>query len=48
MLADPAFEEAQQAMERGDLDGAAAAFEKVLATIARATRSPPWAWPRST
>jgi putative thioredoxin len=30
--ADPAFEEAQQAMERGDLDGAAAAFERVLAT----------------
>jgi putative thioredoxin len=29
--ADPAFEEAQQAMERGDLDGAAAAFERVLA-----------------
>ena len=28
---DPAFGEAQQAMERGDLDGAAAAFEKVLA-----------------
>jgi putative thioredoxin len=31
-MADPAFGEAQQAMERGDLDGAAAAFEKVLAT----------------
>lgn len=30
-LADPGFAEAQQAMERGDLDGAAAAFEKVLA-----------------
>jgi putative thioredoxin len=29
---DPAFEEAQQAMERGDLDAAAAAFERVLAT----------------
>jgi len=29
--ADPGFGEAQQAMERGDLDGAAAAFEKVLA-----------------
>jgi putative thioredoxin len=29
--AEPAFEEAQQAMERGDLDGAAAAFERVLA-----------------
>jgi putative thioredoxin len=28
---DPGFGEAQQAMERGDLDGAAAAFEKVLA-----------------
>jgi putative thioredoxin len=28
--ADPAFEEAQQAMERGDLDAAAAAFERVL------------------
>jgi putative thioredoxin len=28
---DPAFGEAQQAMERGDLDGAAAAFEKILA-----------------
>ena len=31
MMADPAFEEAQQAMERDDLDGAAEAFEKVLA-----------------
>jgi putative thioredoxin len=31
-FADPAFGEAQQAMERGDLDGAAAAFEKVLAS----------------
>jgi putative thioredoxin len=31
MMADPAFEEAQQAMERDDLDGAAAAFQKVLA-----------------
>lgn len=30
-VADPGFSEAQQAMERGDLDGAAAAFEKVLA-----------------
>jgi thioredoxin len=30
-VADPGFGEAQQAMERGDLDGAAAAFEKVLA-----------------
>jgi putative thioredoxin len=30
-MGDPAFAEAQQAMERGDLDGAAAAFEKVLA-----------------
>jgi putative thioredoxin len=29
-FADPGFGEAQQAMERGDLDGAAAAFEKVL------------------
>jgi putative thioredoxin len=28
---DPAFDEAQQAMERGDLDAAAAAFERVLA-----------------
>ena len=32
LMADPAFGEAQQAMERGDLDGAAAAFEKVLAS----------------
>ncbi|MGH3067173.1 MAG: tetratricopeptide repeat protein [Streptosporangiaceae bacterium] len=31
MMADPAFEEAQQAMERDDLDGAAEAFQKVLA-----------------
>jgi putative thioredoxin len=31
-LADPGFAEAQEAMERGDLDGAAAAFEKVLAS----------------
>ncbi|MEP7022779.1 MAG: tetratricopeptide repeat protein [Actinomycetota bacterium] len=31
-MADPAFGEARDAMERGDLDGAAAAFEKVLAT----------------
>lgn len=31
-LSDPAFEEAQQAMERGDLDAAAAAFERVLGT----------------
>jgi putative thioredoxin len=31
-LADPAFGEAQEAMERGDLDGAAGAFEKVLTT----------------
>ncbi len=31
-LADAGFSEAQQAMERGDLDGAAAAFEKVLET----------------
>jgi putative thioredoxin len=30
-LADPAFGEAQDAMERGDLDAAAEAFEKVLA-----------------
>jgi putative thioredoxin len=29
---DPAFAEAQQAMERGDLDAAAAAFERVLAS----------------
>ena len=31
-FSDPGFSEAQEAMERGDLDGAAAAFEKVLAT----------------
>jgi putative thioredoxin len=31
-FADPGFGEAQEAMERGDLDGAAAAFEKVLAS----------------
>jgi putative thioredoxin len=31
MMADPAFEEAQLAMERDDLDGAAEAFQKVLA-----------------
>ena len=31
-MADPAFGEAQRAMEGGDLDGAAAAFEKVLAS----------------
>jgi thioredoxin len=31
-LADPGFTQAQEAMERGDLDGAAAAFEKILAT----------------
>jgi putative thioredoxin len=31
-FSDPGFGEAQQAMERGDLDGAAAAFEKVLAS----------------
>jgi putative thioredoxin len=31
-LAETGFAEAQDAMERGDLDGAAAAFEKVLAT----------------
>jgi putative thioredoxin len=30
-FAEAGFGEAQQAMERGDLDGAAAAFEKVLA-----------------
>jgi putative thioredoxin len=30
-MADPAFGEARDAMERGDLDSAAAAFEKVLA-----------------
>jgi putative thioredoxin len=29
---DPGFAEAQQALDRGDLDGAAAAFEKVLAS----------------
>jgi putative thioredoxin len=32
VFADPGFGEAQQAVERGDLDGAAAAFEKVLAS----------------
>jgi putative thioredoxin len=31
-FADPGFAEAQEAMDRGDLDGAAAAFEKVLAS----------------
>jgi putative thioredoxin len=31
-MADPAFGEARDAMERGDLDGAAAAFERVLAS----------------
>jgi putative thioredoxin len=31
-LAEAGFGEAQQAMERGDLDGATAAFEKVLAS----------------
>jgi putative thioredoxin len=31
-FSDPGFSEAQEAMERGDLDGAAAAFEKVLAS----------------
>jgi len=31
-LGDPAFAEAQEAMERGDLNAAAAAFEKVLAS----------------
>jgi putative thioredoxin len=31
-FSDPGFGEAQQAMESGDLDGAAAAFEKVLAS----------------
>jgi putative thioredoxin len=31
-MGDPAFADAQQAMERGDLDGAAAAFEQVLAS----------------
>jgi putative thioredoxin len=30
-LAEPAFAEAREAMERGDLDGAAGAFERVLA-----------------
>jgi putative thioredoxin len=30
MMSEPAFEEAQQAMERGDLDAAAAAFQRVL------------------
>jgi putative thioredoxin len=32
VFADPGFGEAQQALDRGDLDGAAAAFEKVLAS----------------
>ncbi len=32
LLADPGFSRAQEAMERGDLDGAAAAFEEILAT----------------
>jgi len=32
VFADPGFGEAQEAMDRGDLDGAAAAFEKVLAS----------------
>jgi putative thioredoxin len=32
-LAESGFREAQEAMERGDTDGAAAAFEKVLATL---------------
>jgi putative thioredoxin len=32
LLADPGFTEAQEAMERGDVDAAAAAFEKILAT----------------
>jgi putative thioredoxin len=32
-FADPGFGEAQEAMDRGDLDGAAAAFEKVLASV---------------
>jgi putative thioredoxin len=32
MYADPAAAEAQQALEQGDLDGAAAALEKVLAS----------------
>ena len=31
MPSDPAFDDAQQAMERGDLDAAAAAFDRVLA-----------------
>jgi putative thioredoxin len=31
-FADPGFGEAEEAMDRGDLDGAAAAFEKVLAS----------------
>jgi putative thioredoxin len=31
-FADPGFGEAQEAMDRGDMDGAAAAFEKVLAS----------------
>jgi putative thioredoxin len=31
-FADPGFGEAQEALDRGDLDGAAAAFEKVLAS----------------
>jgi putative thioredoxin len=31
-LSHPGYEAAQQAMERGDLDGAAAAFEQILAT----------------
>ena len=43
----PGFEAAQQAMERGDLDGAAAAFEQVLAD-APATRWPRSGWPRWT
>jgi len=32
MMSDPAFEDARLAMERGDLDGAADAFQRVLAT----------------
>ncbi len=32
MMSDPAFEEARDAMERGDLDAAADAFRRVLAT----------------
>ena len=32
MMSDPAFEEARLAMERGDLDGAADAFQRVLAS----------------